>query len=354
MRARGYVWRKRGKAGDHRSHGPDHSRSVYHAIESGMTEMSPTLEKTLKAGTAGPCRHRRGMRDLSVVIKGAGEMASGIAHRLFMANITRICMIEIERPLCVRRTVSFCEAVYNGETEVEGVVGRLVCDRADLGLAWERGQIGVIVDPAWKIVADIMPDVIVDAIMAKKNLGTYRDEAPLVIGVGPGFSAPHVVHAVVESNRGANLGRAIYNGAAEAHTGIPALTAGFSRERVLRSPHSGLVRHVKSIGDPVTRGDTILYVDDTPVTAAIDGVVRGLIRDIRVWEDEKVGDIEPRGDASYCLTISDKARAIGGGVLEAIMHYVNRPADSSQARDEREAGRGHPDVLSARNSGDLA
>ncbi len=280
------------------------------------------------------------MRGLSVVIKGAGEMASGIAHRLFMANITRICMIEIEKPLCVRRTVSFCEAVYNGETEVEGVVGRLVRDPAGLARAWGRREIGVIVDPVWKIIADIMPDVIVDAVMAKKNLGTHRDEAPLVVGVGPGFSAPRMVHVVVESNRGHNLGRAIYNGAAEAHTGMPGLTAGFSRERVLRSPHGGLVRHAKSIGDPVVKGDRVLYVDDTPVPAAIDGIVRGLIREIRVWEDEKVGDIEPRGDASYCLTISDKARAISGGVLEAIMHYLNRPVDSSWAREEREVGSG--------------
>jgi len=280
------------------------------------------------------------MRGLSVVIKGAGEMASGIAHRLFMANITRICMIEIEQPLCVRRTVSFCEAVYNGETEVEGVVGRLVRDQADLSRAWDRTEIGVIIDPVWKIIADIMPDVVVDAVMAKKNLGTHRDEAPLVVGVGPGFSAPGIVHAVVESNRGHNLGRVIYSGAAEPHTGIPGLTAGFSRERVLRSPHGGLVRHVKSIGHKVLAGDTVLYVDATPVCAAIDGIVRGLIREIRVLKDEKVGDIEPRGDASYCLTISDKARAIAGGVLEAIMHYSNRPVDSSWVREGKELGSG--------------
>ncbi len=280
------------------------------------------------------------MIDPSIVIKGAGEMASGIAHRLFTANFTRICMIETESPLCVRRTVSFCEAVFNGEMEVEGIKAKLVQDVAGLYRAWDRKQIGVVVDPVWKIIADIIPDVIVDAIMAKRNLGTVKDEAPLVIGVGPGFSAPRMVHVVVESNRGHNLGRAIYEGAAEAFTGMPGLTAGFSRERVLRSPHGGMVRHATSIGDKVGAGDTVLYVDATPVRAAIDGIVRGLIREIRVREDEKVGDIEPRGDISYCHTISDKARAIGGGVLEAIMHHLNGPRERPWAGKEKEVDDG--------------
>ena len=200
-------------------------------------------------------------------------------------------------------------------------------------MTWDRRQIGIIIDPSWKIIAALKPEVVVDAIMAKRNLGTAKYEAPLVIGVGPGFSAPHVVHVVVESNRGHNLGRAIYDGIAEPHTGMPGLTTGFSRERVLRSPHGGMVRHVKSIGDPVTAGDTVLYVDATPVPAAIGGIVRGLIREIQVGGGEKVGDIEPRGDVSYCRTISDKARAIAGGVLEAVMRHVNRRVDCSQGRN---------------------
>ena len=267
------------------------------------------------------------MKDVSIVIKGAGEMASGIAHRLFMSNITRICMTEIERPLAVRRGVSFCEAVVTGEAEVEGVIGILVPNLAGLARAWARAQIGIVIDPSWRIIAHLKPDVVVDAIMAKRNLGTGKDEAPLVIGVGPGFSAPDIVHVVVESNRGHNLGRAIYNGAAEPHTGIPGLTAGFSRERVLRSPHKGMICHVKSIGDTVKAGDTVLYVDATPVCAAIDGIVRGLIREIEVREGEKVGDIEPRADTSCLWTISDKARSIAGGVLESIMHHLNGQED---------------------------
>ena len=268
------------------------------------------------------------MKAVSIVIKGAGEMASGIAHRLFMANITRICMIETEKPLCVRRTVSFCEAVFEREVEVEGVVGKLVRSLAELAEAWDRKQIGILIDPSWRIIAHLKPDVVVDAIMAKRNLGTSKQEAPLVIGVGPGFAAPDNVHVVVESNRGHDLGRAIYNGAAEPHTGMPGLTAGFSRERVLRSPHGGMIRHVKSIGDTVIAGDTVLYVDATPVSAAIHGIVRGLIREIQVRGNEKVGDIEPRGDISCCYTISDKARAIAGGVLEAVMHRLNHNGDS--------------------------
>ncbi len=264
------------------------------------------------------------MLDVSIVIKGAGEMASGIAHRLFMAGMTRICMIEIEAPLCVRRTVSFCEALFERQVEVEGVTGALVRDRAALAEAWNRKQIGVIVDPAWEIIPDLKPYVVVDAILAKKNLGTNRDEAPVVIGVGPGFSAPDVVHAVIESNRGPNLGQAIYRGSAQPYTGVPAMKGGFSWERVLRAPHAGLVRQVKSIGDHVNTGDTILIVDKTPVRAAIDGVVRGVIREIAVKENEKVGDIDPGSESSGCRTISDKARAIGGGVLEAILHICGQ------------------------------
>ncbi len=263
-------------------------------------------------------------------------MASGIAHRLFMANVTHICMTEIESPLCVRRTVSFCEAVFIGEMEVEGVCGKLVRNQAELAEAWIHKKIGVIIDPSWRIIANLRPEVVVDAIMAKRNLGTGKYEAPLVIGVGPGFSAPDMVHVVVESNRGHNLGRAIYHGAAEPHTGMPGLTGGFGRERVLRSPHEGMVRHVKSIGDMVMKGETVLYVDATSVPAAVDGIVRGLIREIQVRGDEKVGDIEPRGDVSYCRTISDKARAIAGGVLEAVMHHVNRREDCSQGRKSSE------------------
>ncbi len=262
------------------------------------------------------------LEEPTIVIKGAGEMASGIAHRLFSANFTRICMTEIARPLAVRRTVAFSEAVYEGRVEIEGVGASLIAERADLETTWAQGKIAVMVDPSWTIIEDLKPDVVIDAIMAKRNLGTTKDEAPLVVGVGPGFVAPRDAHAVVESNRGHDLGRVIYSGATEPHTGVPGSSGGYTTERVLRAPLDGPVRHVKSIGDLVARAEVVLYVGQAPVCAAIDGILRGLIREISVKAGRKLGDIEPSGNLSYCFTISDKARAIGGGVLEAVMAHV--------------------------------
>lgn len=263
------------------------------------------------------------LADLVVVIKGSGEMASGVAHRLFMANIRRILMTDIAEPICVRRTVAFSESIYEGKMTVEGVEAERLEASDEAFDTWKRGRIGVIVDPSWNVVKTLKPDVVVDAIMAKKNLGTRKDEAPLVIGVGPGFNAPTDVHIVVESNRGHYLGRAIYEGSAEPHTGIPGPTMGYTVERVLRSPKAGLVRHEKKIGDMVAVGDTVLYVDDVPVKASIGGMLRGLIREINVSNNEKVGDVDPRGVPDYCMTITEKARAIGGGVLEAVLHVYN-------------------------------
>jgi xanthine dehydrogenase accessory factor len=262
----------------------------------------------------------RGMKDLRVVIKGAGEMATGIAHRLFRANIRSIVMTEIAEPVAVRRTVAFSEAVYEGEAKVEGVSAKLL---GGLDGLWEQCRIVVIVDPEWKILKLVKPDVVIDATMMKRFTGTRRNEAPLVIGVGPGFVAPEGVHAVVESNRGHNLGKVILNGSAEPRTGIPGATMGYTTERVLRAPHAGAVRHVRDIGDMVSKGDLVLYVNEMPVYASIDGILRGLIRDIDVPVNKKIGDIDPRGNKKYCYSITEKARAIGGGVLEAIMHFWN-------------------------------
>jgi xanthine dehydrogenase accessory factor len=267
---------------------------------------------------------KHSLEELTVVIKGAGEMATGIACRLYMANIRKIVMLEIPQPLAVRRTVAFCESIHRRKVvDVEGIHGVLAEDLNALSRLWDKKQIGVMVDPEWQTVKQLKPDVVIDAIMAKQNLGTSKDEARLVVGVGPGFTAPDNVHVVVESNRGHNLGRTIYSGSAEQYTGIPGLTAGFARERVLRSPHEGLVHHGgKSIGDKVKKGDIVLYVDLTPVFASIDGILRGLVNEIRVKHNEKIGDIEPRNEVACCNTISDKARAIAGGVLEAVLHYT--------------------------------
>lgn len=263
------------------------------------------------------------MRGLAIVIKGAGEMASGIAHRLHRAGLTKILMTDIEEPLAVRRTVSFSEAVYVGKVEVEGVRAVLLQNLDGLPGLWRQRSIAVLVDPEGRCVQKVRPHIVIDAIMAKTRSSTRKDEAPLVIGVGPGFTAPENVDAVVESNRGHNLGKVIHNGSAETFTGIPGATMGHTTERVLRSPHAGRVRHVKRIGDSVKKGDLILFVEQTPVTARIGGLLRGLIREIFVEEGEKIGDIDPRCRIEHCHTVSDKARAIGGGVLEAIMADFN-------------------------------
>ncbi len=264
------------------------------------------------------------MQVLTVVVKGAGEMATGIAHRLFMSGLTRIAMTEIARPLAVRRGVAFCEAVYEGSKEVEGVRAASVPDAASLEGIWKQGFVGVIVDPSWGTIGKIKPDVVVDAIMAKRNTGTRKNEAPLVVGVGPDFAAPNDVHAVVESNRGHNLGKVIYDGRAESYTGTPGSTQGYRDERVLRALKKGIVKHERALGEPISKGETVLYVDGEPVRASISGVLRGLIREIEVEQGEKIGDVDPRAERINCFTISDKARAIAGGVLEAIMHRYNR------------------------------
>ncbi len=261
---------------------------------------------------------------MQILIKGAGEMATGVAHRLFMAGFPKIVMTEIEKPLSVRRTVALAEAVYEGSFTVEGLTARLIRSVSDAPAVWKMNDVPLIVDPQWQTVADMKPDVVVDAIMAKRNTGTVKTEAEFVVGIGPGFRAPVDCHVVIESNRGHDLGRVLLEGEAEPHTGVPGDFKGFTVERVLRSPHPGRVRHVKDIGDEVRTGDVILYIDDTPVTASIDGMLRGLIRDIDVGSGEKVGDIDPRGRKEYCFTITDKARALGGGVLEAVMHHFNR------------------------------
>ncbi len=260
------------------------------------------------------------MKALAIAIRGAGEMATGIAHRLFVSGFRRIVMSEISMPISVRRRVAFSEAVYDKAAVVEGVRAELLGDLSGLSALWERQVIGILIDGEGSVLRELKPDVIVDAIMAKSRKEPMRGAAPFVIGVGPGFRAPDGVDAVVESNRGHNLGRVIYNGEAESYTGVPGAMAGYTKERVLRSPHAGLVRTVKALGDTVTKGDVILYVDETPVVAQIGGVLRGLIRPIEVPDSEKVGDVDPRGNKDYCTTISEKARAIGGGVLEAIMH----------------------------------
>lgn len=258
-----------------------------------------------------------------IVIKGAGEMASGVAVRLRRAGFRRIAMLETARPMAVRRAVSFCEAVYDGRQEVEGVVARRVDSPDALPRLWDVGEIGVLVDPDWRSLPAIAPAVSVDAVIAKRNLGTRLDEAPLVVALGPGFVAGVDAHCVVETNRGHDLGRILHSGSAEPNTGIPGNIGGYTGERVLRAPVAGTVGNCRAIGDAVVAGETICEVDGAAVSAAIAGVVRGCIRTgTPVPAGAKLGDIDPRGERGNCFTVSEKARALGGAVLEAVCAWV--------------------------------
>ena len=268
---------------------------------------------------------RLGMDRLVVLIRGAGEVASGVAHRLRQSHF-KVCMTEIPRPLAVRRAVAFCEAIYGGEKEVEGVRAKFISKPEEIESVWKKGDIPVLIDPdAKKTRKFLEPDVLVDAIMAKRNLGTQIKDAPLVIGLGPGFAAGRDVHMVIETNRGHHLGRMILKGTAEPDTGIPGEIAGYAMERLLRTMKKGIFHPQKSIGDSVNKGSVVAVVDDFPVIAKISGVVRGLLREgAEVNRGMKVGDIDPRGKKEACFTISDKARAIAGGVLEAILYKFNQ------------------------------
>jgi len=268
---------------------------------------------------------RARLNEVVVGLKGAGEMASGVAWRLHQANIRKFFMMEIPEPLAVRREVCFSEAVLQGEKTVEGVQAVRVEGAERLRETWKVARIPVLVDPKWTMIEAVRPDVVVDAIMAKCNMGTTMRDAPLVIGLGPGFTAGHDVHMVIETNRGHNLGRIILTGTAEDNTGVPGVIQGYAAERVLRAPASGQFRSRVEIGDRVRSGDILGDVNGHELKAGFDGVVRGVIASgVQVKEGLKLGDIDPRGDMSYCTTISEKSRAIAGSVLEAILRVYNK------------------------------
>jgi xanthine dehydrogenase accessory factor len=265
-----------------------------------------------------------GLNEIVIAIKGAGEMASAVAWRLHRANFTKILMMEKASPLAVRREVSFCEAVHDGRKSVEEISAVHVERPDEIIKCWEKREIGVVVDSRWRTLKTMRCDVLVDAILAKENLGTKLNEASLVIGLGPGFRAGKDVHLVIETNRGHNLGRIITSGKADSNTGIPGAIGGFTEERVLRAPTDGEFQPCRSIGNYVKKNENVGSVAGCDIAAPIDGVLRGLIRSgSRVVQGLKIGDIDPRGKADYCYTISDKARAIGGSVLEAVLRVFN-------------------------------
>ncbi|MDD2496640.1 MAG: selenium-dependent molybdenum cofactor biosynthesis protein YqeB [Desulfitobacteriaceae bacterium] len=258
-----------------------------------------------------------------IVVKGAGDLASGVACRLKKCGF-QVVMTEIAQPTVIRRTVAFADAVYQGCVTVEGITAVKVNHLQQLKEELMQNHIPVVIDPTAEIILDLKPEIVVDAIIAKYNTGTSINDAGIVIGLGPGFIAGKDVHAVVETKRGHYLGHVIYQGSAEANTGCPGSIGGFSKERLLKAPTRGIFKGVRSIGDYVKSGETVAIVGGVKISASIDGVLRGILKDgLEVTENMKVGDIDPRGIKEYCFTISDKAISIAGGVLEAIFYFLN-------------------------------
>lgn len=263
---------------------------------------------------------KKELKELVILIRGAGEMATGVAVRLFRSNFRKILMLETASPLAVRRRVSFCEAVHDGSAAVEGIEAIAITDAGECAGVWASGGIAVIVDPRGDSVATCKPDVFIDATLAKRNIGTTISDAHLVVALGPGFNAGIDCHVVIETNRGHDLGRLIISGSAAANTGIPGNIAGYTKERVLRAPIAGIFVTERRIGELVRKGEKIGHIGSSEVTAQIDGIMRGLIRPGSVVKTGlKVGDIDPRCEAIYCETVSEKARALGGAVLEAVL-----------------------------------
>ncbi|SFD30924.1 selenium-dependent molybdenum cofactor biosynthesis protein YqeB [Clostridium uliginosum] len=258
-----------------------------------------------------------------ILIKGAGDLATGVANRLKKCGFN-IVMTEISEPTTVRRTVAFSQAVYDKEVEAEGITAVLASKKEDINRILKDGNIAVIVDEEAKIIDEIKPDIIIDAILAKKNLGTYIEDAKIVIALGPGFTAGVDCHCVVETKRGHYLGKPIYSGSAIPNTGVPGDVGGYTKERIIRATNDGKILPISKIGDYVEKGDIVAYVNETPIFAEINGIVRGMLqKNINVFKGMKSGDIDPRCEKNHCFTISDKARSIGGGVLEAILYLQN-------------------------------
>ena len=277
-------------------------------------------------------------KKILIICRGGGDLATGIVHRLFRAGFP-VLVLETDSPAAIRRQVSFSEAVYDGTATVEGVTAERIAsaNRASVNHVLEEGRVPLLVDPEGSSIPLLKPDIVVDAIIAKKNLGTAKEMAPLVIGVGPGFTAGEDVDLVVESMRGHNLARIFTTGSALPNTGIPGNIGGFTKERVLHAEAAGYMKNIGQIGDIVEKGEEIARIyekmteDGTfsgsyvSVEASISGIIRGLIREgYHFQKGFKIADIDPReSELANCFTISDKARSIGGSVLEAVCGYVN-------------------------------
>jgi len=263
------------------------------------------------------------MKGPVVLVRGAGEQASGVGWALAKAGF-KVVMTEVAMPLMIRWPVCFGTAVAEGRWEVQGIPACRVEHPVDCEAAWLAGEIPILVDPQLEGLPVLKPVVLIDAIMAKRNLGTTRNMALRTIGLGPGFTAGVDVDVVVETNRGHYLGKLIYSGAAQPNTGIPGEIQGSSRERVIYSPRAGIFKAKRAIGEQVSVGDCLGEIEDglqtTKVCSSISGVLRGLLRtETSVAACVKIGDVDPRAHADYCWTISEKARALGSAVLLCIL-----------------------------------
>lgn len=259
-----------------------------------------------------------------ILVKGAGDLATGTAVRLYRAGF-QVVMTDIAQPTAVRRTVAFSQCIYDGQTTVEGITARKAENRDQVRDILAAGEIPVLVDPQAAILAQLPFMVVVDAILAKKNLGTTISDAPIVLALGPGFTAGTDCHGVIETKRGHDLGRLILEGSAIPNTGVPGDVGGYTKERIIRAPADGPFEPVAQIGQQVNLGDVVAKVNGIPVTAQLTGIVRGMLpAGIPVTTGMKAGDIDPRCEVRHCFTVSDKARAIGGGVLEGILYFGRR------------------------------
>ena len=268
------------------------------------------------------------MKDL-IIVRGGGDLATGTIYKLYKCGFS-VLILEVPNPSAIRRNVAFSEAVYEGTQTVEDVTCYLASSLEEANVFLQEGKLVVMVDPEGNAIAELKPLAVVDAILAKKNLGTNKGMAPITVALGPGFVAGVDVDAVIETKRGHNLGRVLWEGSAFPNTGIPGIIGGYGKERVIHSPVEGILRNVCKITDLVSKGQEIAIVETehevVPVVATIDGLLRGLIRDgYPVTKGFKIADIDPRTEEyQNCFTISDKARCIAGGVTEAIFYLRNR------------------------------
>jgi xanthine dehydrogenase accessory factor len=260
-----------------------------------------------------------------VVVRGGGDIATGTICRLHHCGY-KLLVLETQTPTAIRRTVALSEAAYNSTKTVEGVTAERVKSIGDCAAIWTKGKVPLLIDPNADCLAEIKPIALVDAILAKKNCGTTKNMAPITIGLGPGFYGGKNVHAVVETARGHQLGRTIYSGRPLPDSGIPGMIGGYTKERVLYAPHAGTIQVVRDIGSKVTKGEVVARIGTYELVAPITGLIRGMIHNhTKVAEGFKICDIDPRiAEVENCHTISDKARCISGGVLEALLFLSKR------------------------------